>query len=170
MGHAVAATPLQIHEAMCAVANDGVLMRPQVVRRILDHDGGAYLDFEPIARRRVLSVRTARELARLLVAVVGRDGTAQAAEIPGFEIAGKTGTTQKIIDGVYSRDHHVATFSGFFPARDPRVAVTVVIDDAQLEGNAYGGRIAAPVFRNIAEELIQYLGVAPVGQSSLAAR
>lgn len=161
MGHAVGATPLQIHSAMSTIANRGVLMKPQVVREITDESGNPIVSFSPVARRRVVSEQTARTVADLLVRVVSPDGTAPAAYIPGFEVAGKTGTTQKIVDGRYSRTHHVGSFSGFLPASNPRVAVTVIIDDARLNGTAYGSTVAAPSFRAIAEQLIPYLGINP---------
>ncbi len=161
MGHAVGVTPLQIHNAMAAVANEGVLMRPQVIRRIVDRNGATAIAFQPYARSRVLRPETARTMRQLLVKVVGPGGTASRAQIPGFEVAGKTGTTQKIIDGRYSSSHHVGSFIGFFPASDPRVVVSVIIDDARLNGTAYGSTVAAPSFKAIAEQLIQYLGISP---------
>ncbi len=170
MGHAVAATPLQIHSAMSAIANRGILMKPQIVRRIADGEGNIVVGFEPVQRRRVISEKTAQTMAALLVRVVSPEGTAATAAIPGFEVAGKTGTTQKIIDGRYSHSHHVGSFSGFFPASRPRVAVTVIIDDARLSGTAYGTTVAAPSFKAIAEQLIPYLGVnptEPVGKYAL---
>jgi len=170
MGHAVGATPLQIHSAMSAIANRGILMKPQFVRRITDGAGNIVVAFGPIQRRRVISERTARTMASLLRRVVSPEGTAATAAIPGFEVAGKTGTTQKIIDGQYSHSHHVGSFSGFFPASRPSVAVTVIIDDARLNGTAYGTTVAAPSFKAIAEQLIPYLGVnpsEPVGRYAL---
>ncbi|MEZ5276419.1 MAG: penicillin-binding protein 2 [Opitutaceae bacterium] len=161
MGHAIGATPLQIHAAMSAIANHGILMRPQIVRQIANSSGDILVSFAPSVRRRVVSESTARTMAGLLERVVSPEGTARAAAIPGFEVAGKTGTTQKIIDGRYSRTHHVGSFSGFFPASRPRVAVTVIIDDARLNGTAYGSTVAAPSFRTIAEQLIPYLGINP---------
>lgn len=170
MGHAVGATPLQIHSAMSAIANRGILMKPQIVRYIADGEGSIVVGFEPVQRRRVISEKTARTMASLLQRVVSPEGTAATAAIPGFEVAGKTGTTQKIIDGQYSHSHHVGSFSGFFPASRPSVAVTVIIDDARLNGTAYGTTVAAPSFKVIAEQLIPYLGVnptKPVGKYAL---
>jgi len=170
MGHAVGATPLQIHSAMSAIANLGILMKPQFVRYIADGEGNIVVGFEPVQRRRVISEKTARTMASLLRRVVSPEGTAATAAIPGFEVAGKTGTTQKIVDGQYSHSHHVGSFSGFFPASRPSVAVTVIIDDARLNGTAYGTTVAAPSFKAIAEQLIPYLGVnptEPVGKYAL---
>ncbi len=161
MGHAIGATPMQIHMAMASIANGGVLMRPQVVRRIEDKDGILVHEFTPSARRRVIREDTAELMSRLLVGVVSPKGTAPKAAIPGFEVAGKTGTTQKIIDGRYSRTHHVGSFVGFFPASRPRLVVSVIIDDARLNGTAYGSTVAGPSFKTIAEQLIQYYGISP---------
>lgn len=161
MGHAVDATPLQVHYAMATIANDGVLMRPQIVRRIVDRDGATVIDFGPIERRRVIRKETADLMSDLLERVVSEDGTAARAAIEGFEVAGKTGTTQKLIDGRYSNQHHVGSFVGYFPASKPRLAVSVIIDDARLNGTAYGATVAAPSFKSIAEKLIQHFGISP---------
>ncbi len=161
-GYAMNATPLQVHYAMSALANGGVLMQPRVIRRISDRNGGTLLDFPVRERNRVVSEDTARTVAAMLARVATTEGTARRAAIPGYEVAGKTGTARKIINGQYSQRHHVASFSGFFPARAPRVAITVVIDDAKLSGTAYGGSVAAPVFREIGERLIDYYALSPV--------
>lgn len=164
MGHAVAATPLQIHMAMSAIANlNGELLRPQLIREIRDRQGNVVRRFDPEVRRTVLSPRVAALERSLLQAVVSPDGTAAGFEIPGFELAGKTGTTQKIIDGRYVNNRHVASFVGFFPASRPRVVLSVIVDDAKVaSGNAYGRAVSAPVFKSLAEQLIQYLDIKPV--------
>ncbi len=163
MGHAVAATPLQIHMAMSAVANGGALLRPQIIQEIRDADGRVVRTFEPEKRAQVLKPSTAAMLAQMLHGVVGPEGTANGFDIPGFEIAAKTGTTQKIIDGRYVNNRHVASFVGFFPASRPEIVLSVIVDDAKMaKGNAYGRAVAAPAFRNVAEQLIQYLGIPPV--------
>jgi cell division protein FtsI (penicillin-binding protein 3) len=162
MGHSIAATPLQIHMAMSAVANGGVLLRPQIVREIKDGAGNVIRHFGPEKRGQVLRPSTAAQLAQLLTGVV-REGTAKGFDIPGFEIAGKTGTTQKIINGKYVSNHHVASFVGFFPASRPEVVLSVIVDDARVpNGLAYGRVVAAPAFHHIAEQLIQYLEIKPV--------
>ena len=110
-------------------------------------------------------------MAKLLTGVVSPEGTANGAAIEGFEVAGKTGTSQKIIDGQYSSSHHVGSFSGFFPASRPRVAITVIVDDAQLKGRiAYGSTVAVPSFKAISEQLIQYLGINPIEPINTYAR
>jgi cell division protein FtsI/penicillin-binding protein 2 len=162
MGHSIAATPLQIHMAMSAVAFGGVLLRPQIIKEIRGSDGKIIRTFAPEVRTQVLKPSTAALLAQLLTGVV-REGTAKGFDIPGFEIAGKTGTTQKLVDGKYSTTHHVASFVGFFPASRPEVVLSVIVDDAKVTGGvAYGRVVAAPAFHHIAEQLIQYLDIQPV--------
>jgi cell division protein FtsI (penicillin-binding protein 3) len=162
MGQSIAATPLQIHMAMSAVANGGVLLRPQIIREIRDSDGKVIRTFPPEKRATVLRPATAALLAQLLTGVV-REGTGKAADIPGFELAGKTGTAQKVINGKYSSDHHVASFVGFFPASRPEIVLSVIVDDAHVPGSiAYGRIVAVPAFHHIAEQLIQYLDIKPV--------
>jgi len=163
MGHSVAATPLQIHMAMSAVANGGVLLRPQIIREIRDADGKVIRSFAPERRDQAIKPSTAAQLAQLLTGVV-REGTAKGFDITGFEVAGKTGTTQKLVDGKYSTTHHVSSFVGFFPASRPEVVLSVIVDDAHMPngGVAYGRAVAAPAFHHIAEQLIQYLDIKPV--------
>ncbi len=162
MGHAVSATPLQIHYAMSVIANDGVLLEPRIIRHILDAEGNPALTFSPKAKHRVISSETAATMAAILARVPTSEGTARRAEIPGYAVAGKTGTTQKIINGRYSSSHHVASFVGFFPANRPRLVITVIVDEPQIPGTGYGGLVAAPAFRNVAEKCIQYLGIPAV--------
>lgn len=174
MGHAVAATPLQIHMAMSAVANGGVLLRPQVLREVRDADGRVVRRFESERRSQVIRPAVAAELAQMLHAVVQEGGTGAGFDIEGFEIAGKTGTTQKIVDGRYVNNRHVASFVGFFPASRPEVVLSVIVDDARVPGGtAYGRAVSAPAFHRVAEQLIQYLEIKPVRSASrpfLAAR
>ena len=161
MGHAVSATPMQIHSAMSVIANKGVLMEPLIARQVFDDGGNEVVTFMPKAKRRVVATEVAETVADMLVDVVGQNGTAKKAAIENYAIAGKTGTTQKIINGRYSRQHHVASFSGFFPADKPALVITVVVNDPQLNGIGYGGVVAAPAFRNIAETCIGYMGIRP---------
>jgi cell division protein FtsI (penicillin-binding protein 3)/stage V sporulation protein D (sporulation-specific penicillin-binding protein) len=158
-GYAVGATPMQVHLAMATVANDGVRLRPKLLRKVVDPEGGRDLLLEPEKGERVLSVDTARKMREMLTTVVSREGTARRADLPGYLVAGKTGTSRKIINGQYSMSHHVGSFSGFFPAHKPEVVITVVVDDAKVSGPAYGGVVAAPVFRTIGEKLIPHLAI-----------
>ncbi|MDR2673743.1 MAG: penicillin-binding protein 2 [Opitutaceae bacterium] len=165
-GYSVEVTPTQMHYAMCVVANDGKLMTPLIVNRLLNADGSVFRECRPRVRSEPLHPAAARTLAGMLRDVCGvPGGTAyREANIPGYEVAGKTGTAQKRVsrpDGrkEYSRTNHVASFSGFFPASDPRLAVTVVIDDPKLRGVGYGGKVAAPVFREVAVKIIDKLNI-----------
>ncbi|MBI2518526.1 MAG: penicillin-binding protein 2 [Opitutae bacterium] len=162
MGHSVAATPLQVHMAMSAVANGGALLRPQIIKEIRDEQGNVVRTFLPEKREQVLRPSTAALLAQLLTRVV-TEGTAKGFDLPGFELAGKTGTTQKLVDGKYVNNRHVASFVGFFPASRPQIVLSVIVDDAKVPGGvAYGRAVSAPSFRHVAEQLIQYLDIKPV--------
>jgi cell division protein FtsI/penicillin-binding protein 2 len=161
MGHAVSATPMQVHSAMSVIANDGVLMEPMLTKRVFDAYGNDVIRFQPKAKRRVISTEVATTVAEMLADVVGDKGTARRASIDNYDVAGKTGTTQKIVNGQYSSQHHVASFSGFFPAESPSLVITVVVDEPRFNGVGYGGSVAAPAFKNIAEACIAYLGIRP---------
>ncbi len=170
MGQAVGVTPMQIHYAMAAIAGGGVLERPQLFRQVRDENGNLVFDFEDLPRRQIVSEQTARTMARLLTAVASPEGTAPQAAIPHYQVAGKTGTSQKVIDGRYSDHHSVASFVGFFPASRPRVVVSVIVDDADAHcpgGRAWGATVAAPAFKRIGEQLIQYLDIKPVSDLPL---
>ena len=167
MGHSISVTALQIHYAMSTIAADGLLMQPQLVLRVEDSKTKeTVVDYPPRARGRVISPSTAKQVASLLRAVCSKTGTAPAADIPGYEVAGKTGTTQKLINGHYSSAHHVASFSGFFPVQDPRLAITVIIDEPKGDGIAYGGKFAAPIFATVAKNCIQWLDIKPTSSIS----
>jgi cell division protein FtsI/penicillin-binding protein 2 len=169
MGHAIAATPLQMHMAMCVVPSGGFLQRPQVIKQIRDASGEVVYRYSAINKHRVITEQTARTMGRLLMGVASKQGTAPEAAIPNYEVAGKTGTTQKIINGRYSERHHVASFVGFFPASRPQVAISVIVDDADAHapnGIAYGAKVAAPSFKRLAEHLISYLGIKPVAAAA----
>jgi cell division protein FtsI/penicillin-binding protein 2 len=164
MGHSVDATPLQIHMAMSAVANGGALLRPQIIKEIRDSQGKVIRVFEPEKREQVIKPSTAALLAQLLTGVV-RVGTAKGFDITGFEVAGKTGTTQKLVDGKYVSNRHTGSFVGFFPASRPQIVLSVIVDDGKVTTGdriAWGRVVAAPAFHHIAEQLIQYFEIKPV--------
>lgn len=160
IGYEISATPLQMISAMGAVANGGHLMRPYVLKAIRD-PGGSVEEIHPLPIRRVVSPETARILTSIFTEVVER-GTGQTAALPGYRVAGKTGTAQKLDEktGRYSRTKVVASFVGYVPAEDPRLAILVLIDEPARF--AWGGSIGAPVFREIAKEVLSYLEVPPV--------
>jgi cell division protein FtsI (penicillin-binding protein 3) len=164
-GQGMTATPLQVVAAMGAIANGGTLMRPMLVKRVLDPADGSVLDQStPTPVRRVVSAGTAATLSRWLTGVVeDPDGTGKRARPEGWRVAGKTGTAQKAdpVSGGYSLDRHFSSFVGFAPAESPRVVIGVFIDEPK--GEVYGGEVAAPPFREIAEYALKMLGVPPDG-------
>ena len=161
-GYSISATPLQIHYAMSTIASGGQLLRPQIIREIRDEKGEGVYSFGGVSRRQVIKPVVAQQMAKMLMGVT-EDGTATGAAIPGYQVAGKTGTAQKLIDGQYSNRNHVGSFVGFFPASDPRVVITVIVDDAKLDRGRlnYGSAVAVPSFKRIAEKLISYLDIKP---------
>ena len=173
MGQSVTATALQMQQAMGVIASGGLLLKPQIIREIYDSGGERVYKFSRVEERRVISEQTAQTMARLLTGVVSAEGTAIEATIPGFEVAGKTGTAQKLEPVTlpsgatvlrYSDRHDVASFVGFFPASSPQVSIAVIIDDADARcpgGKAWGHAVAAPVFKRLGERLIPYLGTRP---------
>jgi cell division protein FtsI (penicillin-binding protein 3) len=168
MGQAVACTPLQMHQAMSVIAADGVLLRPQIVKEIKDSAGETVFAYRRAEIDRVISPQTARIMARLLTGVASKEGTAPEAAISGYDVAGKTGTAQKYIDGKPSERHHVVSFVGFFPAGRPQVAISVIIDDADAHaptGVAYGSKVAAPSFKRLGEKLIPILDIKPANET-----
>jgi cell division protein FtsI (penicillin-binding protein 3) len=160
-GQGIATTPMQLVMAYAAIANGGFLMRPYVSRRIVGPQGEILLENQPHVVRRVISEKTAKLLAGMLREVTSEGGTGVMANVDGFEVAGKTGTAQKAdpVHGGYSAKKRVASFVGFVPANDPRLVALVLIDEPEV--NVYGGVVAAPVFRNIAQGALRQLAVAP---------
>ena len=107
----------------------------------------------------MISEATAAAVRKMLIGVVGPGGTASGAEIPGYDLAGKTGTAEKAINGEYSKDKYVASFVGFAPAKHPKLLVTVMVDEPQ--GEIYGGQVAAPAWRKIVNFALGYLKIGP---------
>jgi cell division protein FtsI (penicillin-binding protein 3) len=157
MGYQVAVTPLQMAAAVSSVANGGSLMEARVVRAFVKD--GKRFPVAPKVLRRSISPATAAELTGIMEEVVVR-GTAKAAQIPGYTIAGKTGTAAKLINGRYSDSEYNASFVGFVPSRQPALTIVVVIDSPH-GGGYYGGTVAAPIFKRIAEASLRQLGIAP---------
>lgn len=164
-GHEVAATPLQVITATCAIINGGTLMMPSIVRDIRAGDGTILADYPPQEIRRVVRPEIASDLRAALEKVTGKTGTAVRARVPGFRVGGKTGTTQ-IFDkqlGRYSREDHTVSFVGYLPAENPRFACIVMIEDSAVINGPKdtGGMLAAPVFSKIAERTARQLGLEP---------
>lgn len=160
-GQGISATPMQMVMAYAAIANGGFLMRPYVTRRVVSPQGEVVLENQPHVVRRVISEKTSRSLASMLRDVTNEGGTGVMANVEGFEVAGKTGTAQKAdpVHGGYAARKRVASFIGFVPAKDPKLVALVLIDEPEV--NVYGGIVAAPVFRNIAQASLRHLAVAP---------
>lgn len=155
IGQGLSVTPIQMAAAYSAIANGGVLRSPRVVRQI----GG-----EPVKRpagRRIISGRTAASLRKMLEGVLGPGGTASEAAIEGYDLAGKTGTAQKIDPqtGEYSKSNFVGSFIGFAPAKNPQLLVSVMVDEPR--GQYYGGLVAAPAFQEILNFALPYLKIPP---------
>ncbi len=161
MGQGVAATRLQMAMAVGALANDGVLMRPMLVKRLEDSDGNVIQQYKPQSVRRVVTEETAKEMIEALKTVVSKDGTAPLAAITNYVVAGKTGTAQKVVDGKYASDKFVISFIGFFPADNPEVCISIVMDSPKEGGRAFGGALCGPVFHEIAQRCASYLNIPP---------
>jgi cell division protein FtsI (penicillin-binding protein 3) len=150
-GYEVGVTPMQILVAYSAVANGGVLLKPYLVKKIVAASGDLKGEGKPQIVRRVISEEVAHTLTRFLEGVVER-GTGTLAKIEGMRIAGKTGTSKKQIAGRYEPGHYTASFVGFFPVESPQIVCLVMVDNPRT-GSYFGGQVAAPIFRSIAERL-----------------
>ncbi|HUJ70667.1 MAG TPA: penicillin-binding protein 2 [Verrucomicrobiae bacterium] len=159
MGHEIAVTPLQMIMAMNVIANGGTLMKPMIVKSVIDQDGKPVFQYQPQPVGQVITPRTAQLMTTALRKVVTPEGTAPQAAVQNFDVAGKTGTAQKIENGQYVRKYY-SSFIGFFPAANPEISILVSLDDPS-EGAYYGGSVAGPVFRAVAEKVAQYLGIEP---------
>jgi cell division protein FtsI (penicillin-binding protein 3) len=154
IGQGLAVTPMQMATAYSAIADGGIVHRPSLIKSIggqpVDHDAGS---------RRVISARTSEHLRGMLEGVLEPGGTASSVSVPGYVLAGKTGTAQKVENGTYSDTRYVASFVGFAPAERPKLLVAVVVDEPLYVHT--GGAVAAPVFGQIAEFALPYLGIRP---------
>ena len=159
MGHGVAVTRLQMLMAMGAIANDGWLMRPMIVNRLQDREGRVVQRYAPVRVRQVIGEAARRDMLHALKTVPTKEGTAPDAALKNYVVAGKTGTAQKAEHGVYVSGKFISSFIGFFPADNPQICISVVMDEPK-EGY-YGGKVCGPVFREIAERCASYLNIPP---------
>lgn len=156
MGQEVTVTPLQMTAAMSAIANGGILVKPYVMKRIVDKDKKVIEELSPVYVRRVISEETAKTVSGFLEGVVQK-GTGKKAQVKGVRVCGKTGTSQKVEpNGTYSHSKFVASFIGFAPVDKPRIAIGVFVDEPRPY--YFGGVVAAPVFSKVAEDTLRYLG------------
>jgi len=161
MGHEIAATPLQLVMAMSAMANGGNLMRPLLVERLVDRDGNVVMQYKPTVVRKVIYDGTAQQMVETLVTVVSVEGTARQAWLENYTVAGKTGTAQKPSKTRrgYEDGKYFSSFIGFLPAENPQLCIGVFVDEPH--NGHYGGVVAAPAFKVIAERSANYLGIEP---------
>jgi cell division protein FtsI/penicillin-binding protein 2 len=169
MGHAVDVTPLQMAMAMAAIANDGVLMKPMLIRELRDADGQTVAQYQPVQVGRVINSQAAKDAVAALKTVPTKEGTAIKAALDYYTVAGKTGTAQVpngrwgYLDGIY-----VSSFCGFFPADSPELCIYVMLNKVdRAKGGYYGSQVAAPVFKRIAEQCAQHLKIRPDKADSL---
>lgn len=163
-GQTLTVTPLQMITAISAIANDGLLMRPHVARAVRDAEGEIVQTFEPEAVRQVVSQSTAQTVRRLMERVVAQ-GTGTQAQIEGYRVGGKTGTSQKVIDGRLVPGRYISSFIGMVPIDDPQLVIYVVIDEPK--GIYYGSWVAAPVFARVARDVLHYLQVPATEQNQV---
>lgn len=158
-GQSVAVTPIQLLTAACSVLNGGRLMRPYLLKEAVSQDGTVLYRTSPKVVSTPISEETSLTMRKLLEDVVAIGG-AKNARIPGYRIGGKTGTAQVYKDGRIVRNVHIGSFLGFAPADDPRIALLVIVDEADTPVD-YGGTTAAPFARQILEDVLPYLGYQP---------
>jgi len=168
MGHAITTTPLQMVMAMSAIANEGRLMRPMLIDSLRGPDGEIFAKFHPQVVRQAVSPRAAKQMVSALKTVTGKDGTAQKAALDHYTVAGKTGTAQ-VPGGKagYLPHKYVSSFIGFFPADNPEVCISVLLEEPDIKKGYYGGQTAAPYFKAIAEQVANYLKIKPDRNDSL---
>ncbi len=159
-GQGISVSALQLVAATSAIANKGIYMKPYVVQAITDRNGRLIKSFGPSKGRRVISEKTAKTLTRIMQTVTTEGGTGVNAALEGYSVSGKTGTAQKIgKNGTYARGQYISSFVGFVPSEHPKIAILVVIDEPKRQH--YGGVIAAPGFRNIAQKTLAYMNISP---------
>ena len=158
MGQEVSVSAIQMACAMSVIANGGKLVRPRIIQAVQDKHGEIIKEFPPEELRDVLSEKTAATMRDILSGVV-TDGTGQLAKVEGYDVGGKTGTSQKIENGTYSHSKFIGSFVGFAPVKDPKVVVVVMLD--QPHPQYYGGVVAAPVFSRVVRDTLRYLEIKP---------
>jgi cell division protein FtsI (penicillin-binding protein 3) len=165
-GQGLSVSAIQLISAVSSIANNGILMKPYVVQAITDHNGRLIENFYPQKVRAVITPETARAIKKIMQTVITKGGTGVNAALEGYTVCGKTGTAQKVDKtGGYARGKYVSSFVGFAPAEKPVVAILVIIDEPQKAH--YGGTVAAPAFRKIATDTMNYMNIPPSHRKSL---
>ena len=157
-GQGIAVTPIQLITAFTSIGNDGKMMKPRLVEKLVDSEGNTVREFKPEAIRQVISKSTSNDVCRMMEGVV-RNGTGSAAYIPGYRIGGKTGTAQKVVNGKYT-DFTYSSFFAMAPMDDPQFAVLFIVDSPK--GVHYGSKTAGPGVHSIMSDCLKYLNVTPV--------
>jgi len=168
IGQEIGVTALQLASAISVIANGGQLMKPYVVSEVKDKHGESIKKFSPTLIRKVISVETSLRLSSILTGVI-ENGTAKTARLKDYSAAGKTGTAQKLeADGTYSHSKFIASFIGFAPVEDPAIVIVVILDEPRPY--YFGGVVAAPVFKNVATDVLKYLKISksPLRKASAA--
>ncbi len=168
MGHSISTTPLQMTMAMAAIANEGRLMRPMLVQGLKGPDGAFVQRFQPQVVREVITPRAARQMTIALKTVPTKEGTALKAALDHYTVAGKTGTAQVAGRGGYEAGKYISSFIGFFPADEPEVCISILLEEPDIKKGYYGGQIVAPYFRVVAEQVANYLKIKPDKDETLA--
>jgi cell division protein FtsI (penicillin-binding protein 3) len=159
-GQGISVSAIQLTTAVAAIANDGLLMKPYIVQAITDNNGRLIRSTQPQMVRRAVSPQTARAITKIMQTAVQEDGTGVNAAVEGFTVAGKTGTAQKTDEsGTYAKGKYTASFVGFAPVENPQIAVLVLVNEPRKQH--YGGIVAAPAFKKIALETLNYLNITP---------
>ena len=158
IGYHLAVTPLQVAAAFSSIANGGKLVQPRLVRAVIKDN--IRQETSKTVVNQTMTSTTAAQMTAILEEVV-EEGTATSARVPGYTVAGKTGTAEKVVDGVYSKSEHTASFAGFLPSRAPEYTIVVVIDSPHGPNGHFGGQVAAPIFKRIGEALLRRDGVPP---------
>ncbi|MGQ9921526.1 MAG: penicillin-binding protein [Desulfobacca sp.] len=158
-GQGITITPIQLAMALSALANNGILMQPLLVKEIVNHQGEVVKQFQPTPVRQVVSPETARTMMAMMKTVTEPGGTGTEAVPPGYTVAGKTGTAQKVVGRAFSKSKYYSLFVGVTPADHPVLAIVVIVDEPK--GAIYGGTVAAPIFREIAGQALRFLGYYP---------
>lgn len=158
-GQSIAITPIQLITAVSAIANEGKLMKPKIVKELVDYKGKISEQYKSQTIRQVISTRTSKKMMKIMESVV-TDGAGKEGYIPGYHVGGKTATAQKVIDGKYQKGFYISSFIGVAPTNDPRLAILVVIDEPK-GANHFGGAIAAPVVKDILYNTLRYLNIKP---------
>lgn len=158
-GQSISVTPVQLITAISAIANDGKLMQPRVVKGYTDNKGNIVEKIEPKVVRQVISEETSKKMMDIIESVVS-EGGGKIAYLPGYRLGGKTGTAQKVIDGTYAQGKYICSFMGVAPCDDPQIVVLAIVDEP-TGVSAFGSTTAGPIIKEIMNDSLKYLGVKP---------